>query len=444
MNVTLKQHSWPPPALVGTSHRAHPPAQGHLLPPLELPDEVAYAGRLAPWHRKRPDVVVSVLALQRRVASHLNTLAEYILPRMPQRVLASQTIRAVNSYHASAPAFLGEAITLPWMALDSDVAANAIVIDIDHAEGPDKVAQLKSVYGLPRPTLVIDPWSGRSHLIVMLQTPVLMNANGRAGPQKLWGYAARLLAAAVGGTPMPYQSLVKSPWGRTENLIGKRLRRDPSPAVPLLWDTYLAADTGLMWHTEPGDLPEYELRDIVAALADEFGTIAAGPGARKRFGRSRAEPSALGRNCALFDLLRFWAYDTAEADEHHIATEAERINRGFPIPLGKRELASTTRSVARFMAHRFDPRTGINSRRGRDRLAGAGLTPHGRQVLSGQVTAAGRAAATDDRIRITTAALQAAGKPITQGTVAAASGLSLRTVKRHWQASLRVPDDAWS
>jgi hypothetical protein len=243
---------------------------------------------------------------------------------------------------------------------------------------------------------------------------------------------------------MPHQSLVKSPWGRTENLIGQRLRRGSSPALPLLWEAYLTANTGLMWHTEPGDLHHYELREIVAALADEFDAVVIEPGARRRFGKKRPEPSALGRNCALFDLLRFWAYDGAETDEHRIAAEAERINRGFPVPLSDNEIAAIVRSVARFMAKRYRPRTGINSRRGRDRLAGAGLPPRGRQVLSGQVTAAGRARATDHKIQAARDALQAAGRRATQKAVAAEAGLSLRTVKSRWRRGEKVQDDALS
>jgi hypothetical protein len=56
------------------------------------------------------------------------------------------------------------------------------------------------------------------------------------------GAAVRCNASALATT---------SPWGRTENLIGQRLCRGSSPALPLLWEAYLAANTELMWHTEP-------------------------------------------------------------------------------------------------------------------------------------------------------------------------------------------------
>jgi hypothetical protein len=243
---------------------------------------------------------------------------------------------------------------------------------------------------------------------------------------------------------MPHQSLVKSPWGRTENLIGQRLRRGSSPALPMLWEAYSALDTGLTWHTEPGDLHAYELREIVAALADEFAAMAAEPGTRKRFRKSRPEPSALGRNCALFDLLRFWAYDHAETDEHRIAAEADRINRGFPVPLSDREVAAVVRSVARFMAQRYRPRIGIHSRPGRDRQVSADLTPKGRQSLSGRLTAAGRARATDEKIQAARDALRAAGRRATQKAVAAEAGLSLRTIKSRWRRGEKVQDDALS
>ena len=71
-----------------------------------------------------------------------------------------------------------------------------------------------------------------------------------------------------------------------------------------------------------GDLRTVELGEIVAALADDYGEAAASIPAR-RWTRDRGEPSALGRNCMLFDLTRWWAYDRVERD-------ADTIEGGWP------------------------------------------------------------------------------------------------------------------
>jgi hypothetical protein len=398
---------------------------------------------LPPWHAERPHLLANALLEARLAAPHLAPLAEHVLSRAPRRPLASQTIRALTRDRVAAPLLLDEAVTCPWLALDSDIAVNAIGIDIDHADGPARVEQLARAYGLPRPLLVIDPWSGRSHLIALLRTPVLLRPGDRAGPRNLLVRARRMLAAAVNGTPLPPRALMKSPWGRTEYLIGARHLRGARPAVPALWEAYQNAGSGLLWHTEPGDRHAYELRAIIAALADDFGEAAA-PEIRHRFRKQRPQPSARGRNCALFDQLRGWAYDHAETDANALAAEAARINAGFPAPLPASEVAATVRSIARFMATRYRPRTDAASRRGRDHLSGAHLTPQARRALSGQVTAAGRAAATDTKIAAAIADLRTAGARVTQAAVAAGARVSLRTVKSRWHGLGMVQDGALS
>lgn len=393
------------------------------------------------WHADRPHLIANTLLAARQAAPHLASLAEHLLPRLPRRPKASQTIRAITRDRTSAPLLLDAAITCPWIALDSEAIANVIVVDIDHADGPDRVAHLAAAYGLPRPVLVIDPWSGRSHLIAMLRTPVRLGPDDLAAPQKLWQHAGQLLAAAVGGTLLPRGSLVKSPWGQTRYLIGARMRRTPRPAMPVLWQAYQDAATGLMWHTEAGDLRAYELREIVAALADDY-VVPGGVG--KTFCKRRPEPSARGRNCSLFDQVRWWAYDQAETDTGAITAEAARVNATLATPLPDNEVAATARSIARFMTGRFSPRIGANSRRGRDRQAGAHLTPQGRRALAGQRSGAARAASTDTKIRRALERLRAAGQRITQAAIAAGAGISLRTVKGRWAGLVMVQDGALS
>lgn len=383
-------------------------------------------------HRERPHVLANAMCAAREAAPHLVELGAFLLPGAPRRPLASQTIRSDVRDRHSDPFLLDVALTLPWCAFDAEQVRNTIAIDVDHDAGLERAAAVAEDYGLPRPTLILDPWSGRSHAVWRLATPVLMTPDARHGPRILADLAARLLAAAMCGTALPQRSLLKSPWGRSEHLIGRVLRRCRTPAVPLLWEAHQATDTSLLWHTIPGDLVTVELRKIVAALADDYGEEVAAPTTRKRF-QHRGEPSTLGRNCSLFDLLRFWAYDHAETDGRAITDEADRINGTFADPLPRNEVTATARSVGRFMTTRYRPRSTEDNRRGRDAEAGADLDRQGRQQLAASRSAASRSASTDARISQAVVVLQESGRPVTQASIAAEARVGLRTVKRRWK-----------
>lgn len=410
---------------------------------------------LAPWHAARPHLICSTLAEARRLAPHLTTLADQLLPRLPRRVLASRSIRSVGAMPTSGPVLLDAAVAMPWLAVNSPEGINAICLDVDHADGPDLVADL-AARGCPAPTLVVDPWSGRAHAVLPLATPVLTTDGARLGPQILGDLAARLLARALRATLLPQVALVKNPWGLAQALDGARLLRGVPPTVvaaweqeeadkkaaqqaegsgaPMLWEAYQASGSPLMWHTLQGSEPA-ELRAVIAALADDY-VEEVSPRVRKRF-RYRGEPSSLGRNCALFDLTRWWAYDCKEHDPAAILSEAERINRSFSEPLPQAEVRATARSIARFMARRYQPRarpagSRTPTTRGRDQAEGAHLDKRGRQALAGRVTAAVRASKSDERLATAVASLTAQGLPLSQAAVLAASGLSLRTIKSRW------------
>lgn len=388
-------------------------------------------------HRARPHLLANALCAAREAAPHLAEFAAFLLPGAPRRPLASQTIRSDVRDRHSDPFLLDDAVSLPWLALDSQEARNVLAVDVDHPAGPERAAALAADYGLPRPTLVLDPWSGRSHAVWRLATPVLMTEGAKQGPRILANLAGRLLAAGMNGTLLPPRSLLKCPWGRSEHLIGSVLRRVPQPAVPALWAAHQVAGTGLLWHTEPGDLRAVELREILAALADDFGEEVAAPTTRKRF-RHRGEPSALGRNCSLFDAVRWWAYDRAETDARAITDEVDRVNGLFAEPLPRAEVAATARSIARFMATRYRPRSAAQERRGRDAQDGADLDRHGRQQLAGRRSATVRSSTTDTRIAAAVAALQAAGRTPTQAAIVAETGLGERTVRRRWTRPIAV------
>lgn len=221
------------------------------------------------------------------------------MPRLPGRPRASQTIRSICISRRSDPLPLRDAITDPWIAFDGPTMRNCLAWDVDHADGPDRIEALPP--HCPRPTLVIDPHSGRAHAFLMLASPVFTGPGARPKPQGLADRAATLMGAALRANPMPRGGLLKSPWGREADLIGSLRRHTPAPVgSPLLWEAHQAAGSGLLWHTIPGDLRPVELREIIDALADEHGDMVATPRIRKQHRRRPVEADSRGRSCTLF------------------------------------------------------------------------------------------------------------------------------------------------
>jgi hypothetical protein len=68
----------------------------------------------------------------------------------------------------------------------------------------------------------------------------------------------------------------------------------------------------------------------------------------------------------------------------------------------------------------------------RDDIAGRGMSAEDKRALSGRITAIGLVAKTNEKIIKGLQALREAGARMTQGALAAAAGISLRTVKARW------------
>ena len=78
------------------------------------------------------------------------------------------------------------------------------------------------------------------------------------------------------------------------------------------------------------------------------------------FDRSEHEPNGMregdGRNVALFDLCRFWAYESSsqnEYDEFGLTEQAYRINGYFAEPLQMQEVESVVKSIDKFISSKY-------------------------------------------------------------------------------------------
>lgn len=351
---------------------------------------------------------------------HLAALAALIIPRMPGRPLVSRNLKSEATSSWSEP--LHKALSAGWISCNAADAVNAITIDVDHADIDlldDLVAR-----GLPAPTyVVVNPRSSNYHATWWLANPVLTGSTAAAQPQRLLRLAQGLLNAALRGDLGYSNVLTKNPFGEWES------DQVPPEPVTLCELAFAALGSRQRHHVRNISGNLVELRAIVAALHDQYAEEL--PTAPRR--RQAAVPEQfIGRNCALFDRVRLWAYPRAERDAALLLAQA-RVFNDFSPPLPESEVRAIARSVAKFMATRFTGTGQDDKNRGVMGLASSGLPLEQKQRLGGQYGAGRRSGKTDDRIIAAAVELRArSGTNPTQAAVAAVSGVSLRSIKRRW------------
>lgn len=371
-------------------------------------------------HRRNVSLVCNTLLAAKSAAPEISDIADVIIPKMPRRVKASQNIKTDTPHKCSYFYTLDEAILLPWISFDASDFWNVLALDVDHANGMDLWEELPENL---RPFLVIDPYSLRSAALFLLKTPVLCTSVGQLALAEL---CSRVLASYFNATALPHCSLTKNPFGLKKSLQGVLQRRTAQPLGGDLWE--MSQTSPLVFHTLPGS-PGIELREILAHFGDDVDAV-------KRPKRTtfveRGEPSDLGRNCRLFDILRAFCYDNGLKEVDEIMAEAIALNEnGLP----ESELRSISVSISKFMKTRYRPRDSVN--RSVMSLAASSLPVKSKQKLSAMRTNAVRTENADHKIA---QALRhwPSGQPISQSKLAKASGVNLTTIKRRW-ATLNLP-----
>lgn len=342
---------------------------------------------------------------------------------------------------------LSEAIRFPWVQINSDHQLGALLFDIDHSDGLSLLDDLAS-RGCPRPWLVMNALSGRAHAILPLKTPVATHDQARKAPIQLADVAMRLMGHALRATILPPTSLIKSPWGLLENLQGKiKINAgDPKSALPAILEALQEIDLGLLWHTVAGDAPA-ELLSIVDALSNDYERDDKGriiipkSSARcwKGYNDVLLRPNSLGRNCTVFDSVRFWCYPKNEKDYALILERAYLVNGLLATPLPASEVQSIAKSIAAYMLK--DLRKGRYVRGklinlGRDSDLNVQLDIKQKQALAGQRTAELRKTVITDRIIMALSDLVQNDIHITTEVLAKAANVSARTIQRHLNTSI--------
>ena len=171
---------------------------------------------------------------------------------------------------------------------------------------------------------------------------------------------------------------------------------------------------------------------------------------RRYWTRKRAanyEHYGLGRNCALFHRLRFWAYDwiVHYRDEatavaflewmEMVLTKAESLN-DFPQPLPYGEIKSTAKSVGKWVWDKYYPKSKRKKRGAMAEsfaLSDLPLDLATKQRLSARRTNENRKLATEDKIIDAIGQLTAAGKRVSKAAVARISGVGRQTIYDNFQ-----------
>ncbi len=366
---------------------------------------------LAPWHAERPHLVVNSLLQIREQTPDLAGLAEWIVPRLPRRTLASDTLHSPRA--SSRSAVLSYALGGRWVAFNTAEYVNAITIDVDHTGWSDAVNLAVDFYGCPRPLAVTGP-SGTAHLTWFLDTPVCVGPKARPKPIALLAHVRAGLTAMF----------------RADRGYTNRLTKNPfDPA----------------WTALFGDGRRLELRDLKAAVEawrDDEGLEEPKPIARPRPIPATSAFAGNERGKRLFDAVRHRCYATGQCNGDVILEWAEQIAADLRSPAPPKVITAIARSVARFMNTRWNGRRrGIDDcNRGVMRLGSTRLSTAEKQGMAGKRTATIVVRRTDAAIEAAVQELQSAGRPFTQSDVATCSEVSLRTVKRRWSdIAARVP-----
>ena len=214
------------------------------------------------------------------------------------------------------------ALNSVYIEHNNDSFINSIVFDIDS----DTAAIAWQDADIPKPNFITqNPANGHAHLFYALSSPVCITENARRKPQKLLKGVIEGLTERLGADPCYTGKITKNP-------LNPR------------------------WRTFWNEQPRFELNYLC-----EF--IDTNKRVKKEVRKSIV---AEGRNTALFDNLRFYAYSIIFKYQKNddfcgfmsaLEEEAEHINDSFEDQLGFKEINHTIRSISSWVWGTFDSDT---------------------------------------------------------------------------------------
>lgn len=241
-------------------------------------------------------------------------LKEFLLSFLPNKPYCS-----MGNGYATVIRSKESALAYPQIQVNSPFSWKVFVFDVDHHNA--KFSWEDS--GLPTPNFIVEnPVNGHCHLYYVLKTGIATHNTARMNPIR---YAKAIYYA-----------------------MNKKLNGD-------------FAFTGLLshnplheqWHTMFLHTNTYSLDELAADLdlptADELEK-------RKKYQELLEYGQLLGRNCSVFDQLRFWAYAAIRKNRHlsyekwhqEVLSKATSLNI-FTTPLAFNEIKHIAKSVAKWV-----------------------------------------------------------------------------------------------
>ena len=213
----------------------------------------------------------------------------------------------------------GAALGLRHIEANPEALSNLLVVDVDH---PDAALRALSAIGHhPQPNVIVEnPHNGHAHAVWALAEPVTRTEYAHRKPLAFATAVTEGLRRAVDGD-QAYSGL---------------MTKNPTHAA---WETH--------WLHQ-------DLRSL-SDLERELGDLMPPPRWRQTKTR-RLNPAGLGRNCALFETARHWAY--IEVRNHWgdptglgraIHTKAATLNLEFSEPLPGSEVRAIANSITRWI-----------------------------------------------------------------------------------------------
>lgn len=213
-----------------------------------------------------------------------------------------------------------EAIKRTYLQHNPPVAAVWLVFDCDK---PNTYEERSATSYIPPPNLeVVNPANKHSHLFYGLDTPVYTSDVARQKPIRYLAAIENALSCLLDADPHYVGLVSKNPLHSHWNTIQRRAD---------LWSLGELAD----WLDLPQKLPQ---------KATAFG---------------------LGRNCAVFDTVRKWAYQ--EVLKYRLASNSQAfhkavkdacmgVNQSFTVPLPEREITSIAKSIGSWVWKKYQGR----------------------------------------------------------------------------------------
>lgn len=230
----------------------------------------------------------------------------------PRRPLATDDLRA-GCWRMGRP----EALAKRYLEHSPTALLSMLVVDVDHTDTLMRALWMPRTHALP--SWISESPSGRGHVGWVLKTPVVRTDSARTKPMR---YAAKV-----------------------EEGLRRSLDGDIGYAG-LLTKNPIHQD----WYTTWGTDHLYDLSELAKSLGELM---------PRSLPRKTADASGLGRNVALFNRLRMWAYRARLRYDDRVLWEevtlayALNVNFEFAAPLPETEVGHTSTSVARWVWRNF-------------------------------------------------------------------------------------------